>query len=1389
MKNTRIMRLNIAQGALLAFFVSFLSLTSAGSATSEVFRISIKHDGIRASAGAETLRYSSLWDGGSNATAKVTLKQSDAVLSENLTAEGDYVWSVSQNGTYNLTHTTYTNGAVAKAQNATFVVTGLPDPFPSGSVTATGYNGKFDGNGHGITVTTTDIANPSITYSRTKAGPYTAMNPLFTNVCNETVWYVVAASGYITETNSAMVVISNGDIGGGGGVEPGAGEVPPGGVSKFDAIAMYDGEGHTIDTNALVTAFKGCIVGAFEIKFGRAGSMNPPSGDFIEVALPVWTNVVATSLWYKVTSPNYNDFVHEAKVTITNRAIALASVASIADQEYTGTAIQPVPTVTDQRTLIGGTSPTDIIATDDYTVSYADNVNVGAAKVIITGMNNYAGVVTNTFQIVPAVIPSGPGGAVTVTGYTNAYDGVAHGVVITVTGLKTTPSVQYRSSPTAEWQSASPMYIDVCDTQVWWKVSAPNYSDATGTIGVLIAQAENAWTTEPAITGWTYGDAANTPVGAATFGEIVFTYTPTPVGAAGDYVMTASVAGTANYTGLSSNVAFTVVLRTVVPGGADDPEKADPAKPLPPGAVSKFDFTGVYDGQAHTIDTNALAEVTYQHATPSFSFAQDDGGQGLPALPADATWTAEPPVYTNVGEYVVWYRITAPNYSNYIHEAKVTVTNRPVTLTSGTKLDFVYDGQAHAYTNLSVTVGSFVAGEGIATSNWATVTTVAEGEIPNAFDYAPLEGTLLSNYDLSVVTGKIAVVSPGTVVVTVTGRVSRVTYDGSEKTVTGYDVVSISDPLYTAADFTFTGVAATNGTDAGTYPMGLKPSDFANANGNFASVTFSVTDGALEIAQAENAWTTEPAIAGWTYGDSANTPVGAATFGEVVFSYSPTPVGAAGDYVMTASVVGTANYTGLSSNVAFTVALRTVIPGGADDPERADPAKPLPLGAVSKFDFTGVYDGQAHTVDTNALSHVTYQHATDLTLSYALAKDGAYQTEPFAFRDAVATSFWYRISAPGYADYVHEARVTIEPRDIAMVTIAPISDITYADKPVTPVPVVTDGTPSIITENDYTVSYLNNEKPGSATVTLTGKGNYTGKKSENFTVKAPRPKYAALKGTLAWKLNMGTGCYTAQLKLTCTNGFDLGISDLKFVYQDHMNGTKVASGLWNSSTRTCRSTTTIGGTTYRYVALDASKISGPNVTALYGVQDVSKSIGSVPAAQCTIELYVSNLASPVSDIGYVMWKSSGTQCSLPISAAGGLQGMTVSQAMLKTVRMAASAPMLGAPLSTAALNTSLAMGVVIDPASSPYCKLTDFGVIGNGLSGRVEVGKEVRGVETQGSLGTNARVILMGAKNLSDGFTEIDSVPVDESGAFQFYLGSKAYQFFRVRIDVENVVE
>ena len=92
----------------------------------------------------------------------------------------------------------------------------------------------------------------------------------------------------------------------------------------------------------------------------------------------------------------------------------------------------------------------------------------------------------------------------------------------------------------------------------------------------------------------------------------------------------------------------------------------------------------------------------------------------------------------------------------------------------------------------------------------------------------------------------------GEVVVTIAGKNNTVKYDGTEKSVFGYDVTitqNEGDTTYTENDFTFSGTAEAKGTDVkdGGYSMGLKAEDFVNQNSQFTNVTFEVVDGKLTI--------------------------------------------------------------------------------------------------------------------------------------------------------------------------------------------------------------------------------------------------------------------------------------------------------------------------------------------------------------------------------------------------------------------------------------------------------------------------------------------------------------------------------------------------------------
>lgn len=179
-------------------------------------------------------------------------------------------------------------------------------------------------------------------------------------------------------------------------------------------------------------------------------------------------------------------------------------------------------------------------------------------------------------------------------------------------------------------------------------------------------------------------------------------------------------------------------------------------------------------------------------------------------------------------------------------DGTLTVTPRVVVIESdgGRR---VYNGQPLTNPNYKFTTGSFVDGEVSEVKTTGTITEV--GSVDNTIVYTTTDKFDANNYDITLTPGKLEI-TPVTaeVVVTITENSGSAKYDDTEKTVTGYKVTSISDPLYKESDFTFSGDATIKGTDAGTYDMNLAPEDFTNTNKDFKNVLFVINDGTLVIS-------------------------------------------------------------------------------------------------------------------------------------------------------------------------------------------------------------------------------------------------------------------------------------------------------------------------------------------------------------------------------------------------------------------------------------------------------------------------------------------------------------------------------------------------------------
>ncbi len=80
----------------------------------------------------------------------------------------------------------------------------------------------------------------------------------------------------------------------------------------------------------------------------------------------------------------------------------------------------------------------------------------------------------------------------------------------------------------------------------------------------------------------------------------------------------------------------------------------------------------------------------------------------------------------------------------------------------------------------------------------------------------------------------------------------------------------------------------------------------------------------------------------------------------------------------------------------------------------------------------------------------------------------------------------------------------------AQVTLSGADNIVYSGSPVTPVPTVQIGGTLLTSGTDYDVAYADNVNAGTATVTITGKGNYTGTKTVEFAIAAKSIKEAEI---------------------------------------------------------------------------------------------------------------------------------------------------------------------------------------------------------------------------------------------------------------------------------------
>ncbi|MGN9274864.1 LPXTG cell wall anchor domain-containing protein [Collinsella sp. HCP3S3_E5] len=196
-----------------------------------------------------------------------------------------------------------------------------------------------------------------------------------------------------------------------------------------------------------------------------------------------------------------------------------------------------------------------------------------------------------------------------------------------------------------------------------------------------------------------------------------------------------------------------------------------------------------------------------------------DGGDLVGTDELDVTWTKS---LTDVGEvdnefYVTFTSGTAANYNITYRYGKLKVTPRVVTLKSA-DLSKEYDGEplTNGTAAIAIEGEGFVKGQGVSYTFTGSQKIVGSSE--NAFECIPNEGTNLDNYQINKTYGTLTVTDRSEKYqITLTPNSKSVTYDGTEKSVSGFETLEFQ---INGQTFYVSGVeASATGTDAGEYPV------------------------------------------------------------------------------------------------------------------------------------------------------------------------------------------------------------------------------------------------------------------------------------------------------------------------------------------------------------------------------------------------------------------------------------------------------------------------------------------------------------------------------------------------------------------------------------------
>ena len=566
------------------------------------------------------------YDGNEHAFNEVTTSVAGAVIAYGET-EGTYdlteVPSYTDADTYTLYYKVTAPGYVTKTGSYTLTIEPATIEY-----TAEGYDGKYDGANHTISVTVTKPVDAVITYCDEENGTYTDTAPEYSAApTNATIWFKITAPNYAEVKSSRTVTISNAEI---------TFEI------SANAPVTYNGESHV---SAKVSSKIPADVNVTYTCNGQTYS-----------DVPSFTNAGTYVVSYTVTRANYGEKTGSYTFIIDKADIDASSYSITAnpgvnyDGEAHASATATIPEgLTVTYTCNGLTynvvpSFTEIgTHTVSYTVSAGSNYNDATGSY--------------TFIIKDGTIEASS------TGYHGTYDGDPHSIIVTVAKPEGT-TTYYRTSEDGEWSTENPTFINAGTYTVYWKVEKTGYTPVTGHDTVQIDKANITGYSVTAKADVNYDGTAHvsadvttgTPADATityTCNEQTYNEVPSFTNV-GTYEVGYTISAGDNYNDVTDGYTF-IIKEGIL-------------------TVTGKDYKAAYDGNAHTITVSAPEDAT-------ITYSETDNGE----------YSETAPTLTNVGSKTVYWKVEKAGYTTASGSNTINITKKNVTISVGNKTKTIGD--------------------------------------------------------------------------------------------------------------------------------------------------------------------------------------------------------------------------------------------------------------------------------------------------------------------------------------------------------------------------------------------------------------------------------------------------------------------------------------------------------------------------------------------------------------------------------------------------------------------------------------------------------------------------------------------------------------------------